>query len=217
MPWIAGATITAYPLRKGCKRVMQRCFASANFNFSGERDKSMLRKISWIAVPLFLALSGIGAHAADVTEPVKEIIDTVAGNWKADNPTAEDIFSEDRLGRLFSADFAKVYREASKHPAYDLPEGQTTGSPFDYDPIAGGQDGCAFENIRVQDDGEGQVTALFNNRKCMGDDAANSQDTVLIFHVLTENGHPVVDDMFRVVDGNSGNSLKDELKGIAAQ
>lgn len=176
----------------------------------------MFRSIAWVCLSLALS-APVAAFAADGTAPVKEIIDTVAGNWKADNPTSEDVFSEDRLKRLYSADFGRVYREASKHPAYDLPEGETTGSPFDYDPIAGGQDGCAFENIRIRDDGAGQVTALFNNRQCMGDDPANSEDTQLIFHVVTEGGHAVVDDMQRMVDGKPGNSLKDELKGIAAQ
>lgn len=172
---------------------------------------------SLAAAVLSLCLTAGAALAADVTAPVKEIIDVAAGNWKGDNASSEDVFSQERLDRLFSADFAAAYREASKHPAYDLPDGETTGSPFDYDPIAGGQDGCAFENIRVEDDGDGQVTALFNNRKCFGDDAEYLKDTVLIFHVQEEGGRTVIDDIYPVVDGNSGDSIKDELKKIAAQ
>ncbi|NKN36554.1 hypothetical protein HFC70_09310 [Agrobacterium sp. a22-2] len=164
-----------------------------------------------------LCLSATAVAAADPTVPVKEVIDITAKNWKAENPSSEDIFDKDHLGRLFSADFVAVYTEASKHPAYDLPEGETTGSPFDYDPIAGGQDGCPFENIRVEDDGDGQVTALFNNRKCFGSDAEYQKDTVLIFHVVEERGRPVIDDIYPVVDGNSGSSIKDDLKTIAAQ
>ncbi|MFC3164289.1 hypothetical protein [Ciceribacter thiooxidans] len=157
------------------------------------------------------------AFAADATAPVKSIMDVAAGNWSETSPTANDVFDNQRLDQLFSADFARTYREASKHPAYDLPEGETTGSPFDYDPIAGGQDGCAFENIRIEDDGDGQVTALFNNRKCLGDDPAYQEDTVLIFHVVEEQGRAVIDDMYRVEDGQSGKSLKDELRDIAGQ
>lgn len=164
-----------------------------------------------------LCLSATTVLAADPRTPVKEVIDVTAKNWANDNPDYQDVFSEKRLGRLFSADFVAVYTEASKHPAFDLPEGETTGSPFDYDPIAGGQDGCPFENIRVEDDGDGQVTALFNNRKCFGSDAEYQKDTVLIFHVVEERGRPVIDDIYPVVDGNSGSSIKDELKIIAAQ
>ncbi len=172
---------------------------------------------SLAAAVLSLCLAAGAALAADVTAPVKEAIDVVAGNWKAEGASSEDVFSKERLVRLFSADFVAAYKEASKHPAYDPPEGETTGSPFDYDPIAGGQDGCPFENIRIEDDGDGQVTALFNNRKCFGDDAEYLKDTVLIFHVQDEGGRSVIDDIYPVVDGNSGESIKDELKKIAAQ
>ena len=170
---------------------------------------------SLVAAAVLMLAAGT-ALAADPTAPVREVIDVTAGNWKSENPTSEDVFSKDRLARLFSADFAAAYAEASKHPAYDPPEGETTGSPFDYDPIAGGQDGCEFKDIRVEDDGDGQVAALFNNMACMGDDPANKEDRVLLFHVKEEGGRPVIDDLYVVVDGNSGESFKDELRKIAA-
>lgn len=166
-----------------------------------------------ILATLFVA----SAQAADPRDPVREVIEVTAGTWAIDNPTSDYLFSAQRLSRLFSADFVALYREASKHPAYDPPEGETTGDPFGYDPIAGGQDGCAFENIRIEDDGDGQVTALFNNRRCFGDAAEYQEDTVLIFHVVTESGRPVIDDIYRVENHESGRSLKDEMKEIAAQ
>lgn len=172
-----------------------------------------MRLVATAAVVIFAAFS---AQAADPTAPVREVIEVTAGNW-TDSPTNEDVFSEERLKRLFSADFVKVYREASKHPAYDPPEGETTGSPFGYDPIARGQDGCPFENIRIEDDGDGQVTALFNNRKCFGDAPEYKEDTVLIFHVEEEGGRQVIDDIYQVVNFESGQSMKEELKEIAAQ
>lgn len=165
-----------------------------------------------------LLISSAGALAADVTAPVREIVEATAANWTEDAfGNEKEVFSEDRLERIFSADFARLYREASKNPAYDLPEGETTGFPFDYDPIARGQDGCPFQNIRIEDDGDGQVTALFNNRECMGDDPANKEDTVLIFHVVDENGEAVIDDIYPVENGQSGQSIKDELTTIAGQ
>ncbi len=164
-----------------------------------------------------LVLFAAPAFAADPTVPVREVINVASGNWAAANATDDDVFSDDRLKRLFSVDFANAYRAASKHPAFDPPEGETTGSPFDYDPIAGGQDGCNFENIRIEDEGNGQVTALFNNRQCFGDDPAYKEDRVLIFHMKTENGRQVIDDIYPVENGNSSSSIKDDLKTIAAQ
>ncbi|WP_245408849.1 MULTISPECIES: hypothetical protein [Rhizobium] len=158
-------------------------------------------------------MSGAGpALAVDMTAPVREIVEATARNWEEGaSGTEEEVFSEDRLKRLFSAEFVAAFRAASKNPPYDIPEGETTGFPFDYDPIAQGQDGCPFKNIRIEDDGDGQVTALFDNRSCSSD-AAGAADTVLIFHVETENGRAVIDDIYPVVDGNSGNSIKQDLK-----
>ncbi|MFA7414757.1 MAG: hypothetical protein WC048_09745 [Rhizobium sp.] len=170
----------------------------------------------YLPISLLLLAPGV-ALAGDPTIPVKTVIDITAANWAEDASEGKDIFAEDLLERLFSADFVKVYREASKHPAYDPPEGETTGSPFGYDPIARGQDGCPFEDIRIQDDGDGQVTAFFKNRKCFGSDPEYQEDTVLIFHVEEEKGRQVIDNIYQVVNFESGQSMKDELKEIAAQ
>jgi hypothetical protein len=167
-----------------------------------------------ITAGLFLVAmmaGGVPAFAADNTAPVREIVEATARNWEEGLSGEEDVFSEDRLNRLFSADFAAAFLAASKNPPFDLPEGETTGFPFDYDPIAQGQDGCPFKNIRIEDDGDGQVTALFNNHSCFSE-AADAADTVLIFHVVTEKGHAVIDDIYPVVDGNSGNSIKQDLE-----
>ncbi|WP_156378620.1 hypothetical protein [Rhizobium sp. Root274] len=155
---------------------------------------------------------GTCALAADLTAPVREIVEATARNWEEGSSGSEEkVFSEERLKRVFSADFAAAFHAASKNPPFDLPEGETTGFPFDYDPIAQGQDGCPFKNIRIEDDGDGQVTALFNNRSCYSE-TTDAPDTVLIFHVVTEKGHAVIDDIYPVVDGNSGNSIKQDLK-----
>jgi hypothetical protein len=155
---------------------------------------------------------GVPALGADDTAPVREIIEATARNWEeGSSGREEEVFSEDRLNRLFSAEFAAAFRAASKNPPMDLPEGETTGFPFDYDPIAQGQDGCPFKNIRIEDDGDGQVTAMFNNRNCYPD-TADAPDTVLIFHVWPENGRPVIDDIYPLVGLETGNSIKQELK-----
>jgi hypothetical protein len=166
---------------------------------------------------LFLALSlgaPVALHAAsDVTSPVREVVETAARGWDETVDEAPvEVFSADNLRRLFSKEFAEAFMAASKNPPHDPPEGETTGFPFDYDPIAQGQDGCPFENIRIEDDGDGQVTALFNNRSCFGDGPEYEADTVLIFHVIEESGRPVIDDFFPVADGQTGSSIKSDLK-----
>lgn len=176
----------------------------------------MFKKVSALLVPLLLCTAA-PVFAADVTAPVKTLIKLAEENARADNPASNDYFSEDLLQTIYSKAFADAYRAASKFPAYDPPEGETTGSPFDRDVIANGQDGCPFENIRVEDDGDGQVTALFNNRKCMGDDPANQDDTVVIFHVQEEGGRPVIDDIYQVENGSSGTGLKEQMLEIAKQ
>lgn len=166
-------------------------------------------KRTWTAMLLLLLASG--AHAADVTAPVREVVEATARNWaEGSSGQEEDVFSQDRLSRLFSKDFADAFAAASKNPPYDPPEGETTGFPFDYDPIAQGQDGCPFKNIRIENDGDGQVTALFDNRSCF--DGGDAGDTVLIFHVVEEGGRPVIDDIYPAENGQSGNSIKQDLK-----
>ncbi|MNL82999.1 hypothetical protein D3C87_2105310 [compost metagenome] len=58
---------------------------------------------------------------------------------------------------------------------------------------------------------------MFKNRKCFGSEPEYQQDTVLIFHVQEEKGRQVIDDIYEVVNFESGQSMKDELKEIAAQ
>ena len=149
-----------------------------------------------MAFCLFFTSSWPISAASDVTAPVREIVEATARGWddKIDEPE-EDVFSVDRLSRLFSKDFARAFAAASKNPPYDPPEGETTGYPFAYDPIA-----------------QGQVTALFNNRRCFGEGAEYEADTVVIFHVIDEDGRAVIDDIYPVVDGESGSSIKQDLK-----
>jgi len=166
-----------------------------------------------LALGLLLSSVAPIAAASDVTAPVREIVEATARGWDETAEAEEEpVFSADRLSRLFSKDFAAAFEAASKNPPFDLADGETTGYPFDYDPIAQGQDGCPFEDIRIKDDGDGQVTALFKNRRCFGDAAEYQADTVVIFHVIEERGRAVIDDIYPVVNGQSGSSIKTDLK-----
>ena len=82
------------------------------------------------------------AQAADPSAPVNEIMQEAVKGWAEEAQAGEDYFSPARLGRIYSEDFAKAYREAAKFPAYE--EGD---SPFDYDVIVSGQDSCSIKDL----------------------------------------------------------------------
>lgn len=154
-----------------------------------------------------------GAHAADPTAPVNEIMQEAVRGWAEEAQPGEDYFSEARLVRIYSQDFARAYREAAKFPAYD--EGD---SPFDYDVIVSGQDSCSIKDLNVtagpEADGKSDVTVTFDNTHCMGERDNDWKPVELHFIVIEEAGHPVIDDIVRTSDAGS---LKAELRGIAGQ
>lgn len=153
------------------------------------------------------------AVAADPAAPVNEIMREAVKGWAEDAQTGEDYFSEARLQRIYSQDFAKAYREAAKFPAYD--EGD---SPFDYDVIVSGQDSCSIKDLNVSAgpdvEGKSDVAVTFDNTHCLGERAADWKPSELHFLVIEEAGHPVIDDIVRP---KGVGSLKAELQGIASQ
>lgn len=165
-------------------------------------------------VLLLLACSTVStAEAADPAAPVNEIMQEAVKGWAEEAQPGEDYFSEARLQRIYSQDFAKAYREAAKFPAYD--EGD---SPLDYDVIVSGQDSCAINDLSViagpETGGKSDVAVTFDNTHCLGERAADWKPSELHFVVIEEDGHPVIDDIVRASDTGS---LKAELQGIASQ
>ncbi|MDQ0320496.1 hypothetical protein QO002_002634 [Pararhizobium capsulatum DSM 1112] len=161
-------------------------------------------------LPLFFSVA-FAAHAFDPLPPVREIMDEAVNGW-SENPTeGKDYFDVDRLDRIYSADFAGIYRAASKFPAYD--EGD---SPFDYDVIVSGQDSCTLNDLKMEPTGETDGTAdvrvTFDNTHCLGERDADWKPTELHFMVKQERGHPVIDDITR-----AAGSVKEELRAIAEQ
>lgn len=161
----------------------------------------------------------VGAVAADFKAPVAEVMAAAASNWQdvaegSEAPPYVDYFSEDFLTRLYSKDFVAKYREAAKYPAYD-----DGGSPFDYDPIIGGQDGCALKDVTTSEgapqNGAEDVTVTFDNSACFGERAPDWQPETLVFKMIEEEGRPVIDDIERP-SFEEGASLKKELQEIAA-
>ncbi|QRM55649.1 hypothetical protein [Sinorhizobium sp. BG8] len=160
------------------------------------------------------------AFAQDATAPVNEVMNAVTENWKelgSDEDAPQnyvDYYSEDFLKRLYSKDFAAKYHEAAKYPAYE--EGE---SPFDYDTIAMGQDGCPIKDLKIEAapaaNGVTDVKTTFDNTHCFGERAPDWKPAEVHFSVIEEDGRPVIDDILRVIDGTP-DSLKKEMDEIAA-
>ena len=169
-----------------------------------------------VALALLLPVS---AKAADFKAPVAEIMTAATSNWQdmgsdTDTPPPYvDYFSEDFLKRLYSKDFVAKYRAAAKYPAYD-----DGGSPFDYDPIIGGQDGCALKDVTTAEgqpaNGAEEVTVTFDNSHCFGERASDWQPEKLVFRMIEEDGHAVIDDIERS-SFEDGASLKKEMVELA--
>lgn len=161
----------------------------------------------------------VSVQAADFKAPVAEIMAAATSNWQdlgADSdatPPYTDYFSEDFLKRLYSRDFVAKYREAAKYPAYD-----DGGSPFGYDPITGGQDGCALKDVTTTEgqpaNGGEEVTVTFDNSSCIGERAPDWQPEKLVFKLVEEEGRAVIDDIDRP-SFEDGASLKKELVELA--
>ena len=176
-----------------------------------------MSRFGLVALALLLPVS---AGAADFKAPVAEIMAAATTNWQdmgtdTDTPPPyTDYFSDDFLKRLYSKDFAAKYKEAAKYPAYD-----DGGSPFDYDPIIGGQDGCALKDVTTTEgqpaNGAEDVTVTFDNSHCFGERGADWQPEKLVFKLIEEDGRAVIDDIERPGFEESA-SLKKEMQEIAA-
>ncbi|NBN63028.1 hypothetical protein GWI72_10010 [Microvirga tunisiensis] len=169
-------------------------------------------KAGLIALGLLLP---VPALAADATTPVREVMSVTEANWREGASEFQDVFADDRLGRLFSKDFAERYRKAAASEY-----AKEAGTPFSYDVIVNAQDGCALRNISITSgparDGASEVKARFQGLTCFGSDQEYQAFTETRFRVISEGGKPVIDDIILTMDG-SAFSIKSELDAIAAQ
>ncbi|NNU52028.1 hypothetical protein [Rhizobium indigoferae] len=157
------------------------------------------------------AAGGIG-DAADITAPVKEIMEVTRSNWADNNSDWTDIFDASRLEHLYSRDFVAKYQAAAQFPAID----DDGISPFDYDVIVNGQDACPLEDLTMAAapvvDGVAEVTVRFRKSACS--DAPDAKDyTTVRFEVVEEGGKPVIDD---IVTENIETQARDSLKTTMA-
>lgn len=134
--------------------------------------------------------------AADVSEPVRRLM-AVAG-WTgegAPKSEADDYFAETLLGSIYSESFVDVYRVALKVDELSGDQGYMTG----YDVVIGGQDSCPLKDVRVEAlPPVGAVTPVavyFDAVSCWGH-VADLKTPQTIFHVIEENGRPVIDNFW---------------------
>ncbi len=174
--------------------------------------------LKYILVAGILAIAG-PAHAADATAPVRAIMDVATALWSGTEGDPGDYFDYAHIGN-FSKSIRTLYTKALKHPAFDTEEGE--GSPFDYDPIVLGQDGCPLEGLTLQagkaDGGATDVVARFKRFTCMDGSSDEERNAVseLHFRVVSESGRPVIADVV-TGEGDDRHSLADALKEIVGQ
>jgi hypothetical protein len=155
-----------------------------------------------------LAAPGV-LHAADVADPVKEIMDATVSNWSGADTEWINIFDAAKIDQRFSRDFVAKYHEAEKHPATE--DGI---SPFDYDVVVNGQDACPLKDISITPeppaDGKREVVVRFRKMDCADGPEAQEVSTVR-FELIDEGGKPVIDD---IVNEDSETKEPTSLKAI---
>jgi hypothetical protein len=170
-----------------------------------------------LAVFLSLSLSAVPAAAADVTTPVKEVMDATVSNWAGGDSDWQDIFDESKLDERYSKDLITKYKAAAQFPAAD----EDGISPFDYDVIVGGQDACPLQDLDIVAQAPKsettEVVATFKTLACQGSDANSQAVTTVRFEVIQEAGKPVIDDIITVDEGGQSNSLKSVMQDIVKQ
>lgn len=174
--------------------------------------------LKYILVAGCLAVAG-PANAADATTPVRAIMDVATALWSGTDGDPGDYFDDAHIG-YFSKTIRTLYAKALKHPAFDTDDGE--GSPFDYDPIVLGQDGCPLEGLTVQvgetDGAATDVVTRFKRFSCMEGNSDEERNAVseLHFQVVPENGRPVIADIV-TGEGDDRHSLAEALQEIVDQ
>ncbi|UHS61515.1 hypothetical protein HRR99_08305 [Agrobacterium vaccinii] len=172
-----------------------------------------MRKLLLASVTILFSCN---AFAADPTEPVKKVMDITVKNWSGEADDWKYIFDEDLLSTLFSKEFIKQYREASKKPASEVESGDK-GDPFGYDVVTNSQDGCPLQDVAITaappKDGVSDVTVKFKLWACMDEAEMKASVDQVNFDVVEEDGKPVINDIHRVGD-DGRDSLLQEMANI---
>lgn len=167
---------------------------------------------SGAAVVLAL-LAAAPASAGDIPAPIREVMDVTEVFWSPKTPKLGSIFSEDRLARLYSRNFVRLYRAAMRHPIYE--NGDT---PFDFDVIVQAQDSCTPEKIDMHlfsiAGATREYEVSFARLGCF-DGGDPNERTTIYFDIITENGRDVIDDIATYEVTGKKDSTKALMANIA--
>ncbi len=168
-------------------------------------------------IALSFSLFATVAGAADVSEPVRQVMDMTKANWESVDADWKYMFDPEPLAKLFSKRFQAAYKEAAKHPAYDT-ENNEPGDPFGYDVVTNSQDGCPLQDIAIKPgaarDGMTDVVVSFKMWTCIDDAQIKDAVSEVHFDVVIESGKPVIDDMHHVAEGER-DSVYAEMQSLA--
>ena len=157
-----------------------------------------------------LALAAMTSASAAPQDPVRVVIDAASHNWQPEITEVDDYFSEERLDTIYSMAFAKSFRHA-----WALATENDDGI-FEMDFIVNAQAACKFEDIKLEDksaaDGVTVVDARFNAFRCLTNGEDTTRVSHLVFKVITQDDHDVIDDILRVDNGKE-RSIRQEMDG----
>jgi hypothetical protein len=166
-------------------------------------------------IGLASCLIGGPACADDVPASIREVMKIESDFWSPKQPK-QSIFSDDRIERLFSKDFVRLYRAAMKHPIY--PDGKT---PFDFDIIVQAQDSCTLDDMKIaqyeMDRAGNYFEVSFANFGCFDDNGDPKRRTTIYLSLVDEGGRQVIDDVMTYdAAADKENSTKMLMANIAA-
>lgn len=161
-------------------------------------SRSMFRKISLTLCALLFCSASALAATTDPMVPVKAVVKMAEASFNENaevDPEAADYLSQKALKENFSAAFIDEFERGLK-------KAQENDEPFiDYDPVSGGQDSCPLKDVTysapVEKDGAYDITIHFKSIYCFGDEFADEVDQTR-FHVIIENGKPLIDDIINI-------------------
>ncbi|AJY48069.1 hypothetical protein TM49_09210 [Martelella endophytica] len=150
--------------------------------------------------------------AAAPEDPVREVMSVTVSNWAGDAPF-QDLFSQERLDRLFSDDFKAAYARAMT-----TPDAEEMGTPFDYDVVVNAQDGCPLRDVTIAPAvSEGDATVVdvrFRFLTCSGEPPANQAWSETQFVIVDEAGKDRIDDIIATNPEGMTLSARDQLDAV---
>lgn len=149
------------------------------------------------------------ADDADPTAPVQKIMQISQSNLSGDDSNQDDYFSEKWMPQLFSSAFVTIAKKG-------FAKAEANNEPFiDYDPVLGGQDGCAPKDLTITNagpkDGGFDIVAKFHAFYCF--DNADNRFSETHFKVVMENGAAKIDDIVNIIPDGDPVSLRDTMNG----